>query len=234
MCTLPTYLMRFTELKKEVCWQNLRLFEHRLVILTEGNVSQLSADRKYFGIKPSGVPYDELTPSKIIILDLSGRVVEGRGKPSTDAPTHAEIYRQKKGVAGIAHTHSPFATIFSQMSKTIPCYGTTHADAFSGEVPVTRLLTEEEILDDFEMNTGKIICEIIDESKHKAVLVSGHGPFAFGTYAKEAVDNALILEKVAMMAHLGTYEKPLQDSLLKHYHFNRKHGEGKHRYYGQD
>ncbi|OHA19299.1 MAG: hypothetical protein A2836_01890 [Candidatus Taylorbacteria bacterium RIFCSPHIGHO2_01_FULL_45_63] len=225
--------MSFTELKKEVCRQNLRLFEQKLVILTEGNVSQVSADRKYFAIKPSGVLYEELTPSKIIVLDLSGRIVEGKGKPSTDAPTHAEMYLEKKEISGIAHTHSPFATIFSQMKKSIPCYGTTHADAFSGEVPVTRLLTEEEIFDDFETNTGKVICEVIDPTKHRAVLVSGHGPFAFGTSAKDAVDHALILEKVAMMALMGEYEGPLQDSLLKHYHFNRKHGKGKHKYYGQ-
>ena len=225
--------MTADELKKNVCGENLRLLAEGLVIVTEGNVSEISPDRKHFVIKPSGVDYDKLTPEKMVTVDLSGAVIEGDGNPSTDTPTHAEIYRKFPEVKGIAHTHSPFATIFSQMKKPIPCYGTTHADAFFEEIPVTRSLTEDEIFVDFELNTGKVIAEILKPSHHPAILVAGHGPFTFGESAKLAVDHAQILEKVAMMALLGKYDAPLQDAILKYRHFHRKHGSGEHKYYGQ-
>ena len=225
--------MELTELKKEVCEQNCRLAKEHLVIITEGNVSQITPDRKHFVIKPSGVEYSDLTPEKMVIVDLLGNVVGGGMRPSSDTPTHAEIYRHFPEIKGIAHTHSPFATIFAQMKKSIPCYGTTHADAFLGDVPVTRSLVEDEIFVDFELNTGKVINEKLNPAEHRAILVAGHGPFTFGESAKSAVDHATILEKVAMMALLGTYDKPLQDSLLKSRHFHRKHGKGGHKYYGQ-
>ena len=222
------------DLKKKVCEENLRLLEGGLVILTEGNVSEMSPDRKFFVIKPSGVEYSELTPDKMVVVDLRGEVVEGNLKPSSDTPTHLEIYRQFPKIGGIAHTHSPFATIFAQMKKPIPCYGTTHADAFMNEVLVTRSLTEDEIFVDYEINTGKAIAEILDPENGRGILVAGHGPFAFGESAKLAVDHAHIMEKVAMMAILGNYEHPIQDALLKYRHFHLKHGKGEHRYYGQN
>ncbi len=222
------------ELKKQVCAENLRLFEGGLVILSEGNVSGISPDREFVVIKPSGVEYGELTPEKMVVVDLTGQIIEGDLKPSSDTPTHLEIYRQFPKISGIAHTHSPFATIFAQMKKPIPCYGTTHADAFFNEVSVTRSLTEDEIFVDYEINVGKAIAEILDPENGRGILVAGHGPFAFGESARQAVDHAHIMEKVAMMAILGKYDHPIQDALLKYRHFYRKHGKGEHKYYGQN
>ncbi len=220
-----------SKVKKLVCAENVRLGKTGLVILTEGNVSQVSPDRKYFVIKPSGVAYEELAPEKMVVLDMKGNIVEGKLRPSTDAATHLEIYRRFPEVGGIAHTHSPYATIFAQMKKPIPCYGTTHADAFAGDVPVTRILSEKEAFEDYELNTGKAIAEILETEKSPCVLVASHGPFAFGSSATEAVDRALVLEKVAMMAALGSYSSPLEQHILKKHHL-RKHG--KDRYYGQE
>ncbi|MBI2623952.1 L-ribulose-5-phosphate 4-epimerase AraD [Candidatus Parcubacteria bacterium] len=220
----------FAALKKIVCEQNRRLPAEGLVILTEGNVSQLTPDRKYMAIKPSGVEYPELTPAKIVIVDMTGRVVEGQLRPSTDTLTHLEIYRRFRRVTGVAHTHSAFATTFAQMAKPIPCYGTTHADAFFGHVPVTRSLRAKEIQLAYEVSTGRVIAEILELRYTPAVLVAKHGPFAFGVSAKEAVDQACILEKVAMMAILGRPNAPVSAALLKK-HWERKHGAGS--YYGQ-
>lgn len=217
-----------------VCNENRRLFNEGLVILTEGNVSGISPDRTQVVIKPSGIPYARLKPESMVVVDLDGRVERGKLSPSSDTAIHLEIYRNFQEIGGIAHTHSPFATIFAQMKRPIPCYGTTHADAFFEDVPVTRSLIEDEIFVDFELNTGRVICERLDPKTHRAILVAGHGPFAFGETAEEAVDNALILEKVAMMALLGTYDAPLQDAILKYRHFHRKHGKGEHKYYGQE
>lgn len=219
------------DIKKIVCEENLRLAKEGLVILSEGNVSQISPDRKHFVIKPSGVEYKDLTPEKMVVVDMTGQVIEGNLRPSSDTLTHLEVYRKMPKVSGIAHTHSPFATIFAQMKKPIPCYGTTHADAFFEEVPVTRLLTEEEIFEDYEGNTGKSICEVVDPENARCILVAHHGPFTFGESAKQAVDHAAILEKVAMMASMGNYSGPVQHALLKYKHFYRKHGKDK--YYGQ-
>lgn len=223
----------FDEVRERVCRQNKRLYELGLVILTEGNVSERISG--YAVIKPSGVPYEELVPEKVVVVDmLDGRVVEGKLKPSTDTPTHLEIYRRFPWICGIAHTHSLHATVFAQMGKPIPCYGTTHADAFCGLVPVTRLLSVDEISADYERNTGKVIAEALAEALYEgmnAVLVNRHGPFTFGSSAKEAVDNALILEKVATLALLSAPSSTvLPDPLIKKHYF-RKHGTGK--YYGQ-
>ena len=221
----------FDQLKTIVCEQNKRLPKDGLVILSEGNVSQITEDRKYFVIKPSGIEYDELTPKNMVVVDMEGRIVEGNLRPSTDTPTHLEIYRRFPEIGGITHTHSPYATMFAQMKKPIPCYGTTHADAFYGDVPVTRDLAHEEIFTHYELYTGKAIAEILDPSKHRCVLVASHGPFAFGKDAKEAVHNACILEKVAMMAILATPNTPVSASLIKK-HYERKWGQNK--YYGQN
>lgn len=218
------------DLKKTVCEENLRLQRSGLVILTEGNVSQIAPDRTCIVIKPSGVVYRDLTPDKMVVVNLKGNVLEGAYSPSSDTPTHLEIYKKFPDVKGIVHTHSPFATMFAQMRKPIPCYGTTHADAFFGDVPVTRRLTEEEIHNGYEFYTAQAIAEVLHPSFSACVLVADHGPFAFGSSAKEALDRACILEKVAMMAILGTPEAPLP-GLIARKHFNRKHGED--RYYGQ-
>lgn len=220
----------FEELKKNVCEQNKRLPKSGLVILSEGNVSQITEDRRYFAIKPSGVEYDDLTPEKMVIVDREGNTVESDLRPSTDTPTHLEIYRRFPEIGGITHTHSPFATMYAQMKKPIPCYGTTHADAFCGDIPVTRELTREEIFTHYELHTGKAIAEILDPLKNRCVLVASHGPFAFGKDAKEAVHHACILEKVAMMAILATPESPISDALIQKHH-ERKWGQNK--YYGQ-
>lgn len=222
--------MTTEELKKIVCEQNQRLPGHGLVILTEGNVSQITPDRKHIVIKPSGVEYRELAPHKMVVVDMQGNVVEGDLRPSVDTPTVIEIYRRHPEISGIAHTHSSFATIFAQMHKPIPCYGTTHADAFYGDVPVTRPLTDEEIKEDLEIHTAKVISEILQARKARCILVASHGPFVFGSSAKDAVDHAAIVEQVAMMAILGEYKNPISEALLKKHHM-RKHGDE--RYYGQ-
>ena len=222
--------MTLSEIKEAVCRQNRRLIEHQLVILTEGNVSEIADDRGLVVIKPSGVDYDDLTPDTMVVVDTKGRVVEGHLKPSSDTPTHLEIYRRFPEVRGIAHTHSPFATMLAQMVRPIPCYGTTHADAFYGDVPVTRPLSDAEVDTDYELNIGRTIAEVLDPRLGPAVLVANHGPFAFGRSAREAVDHVHILEKVAMMAALGRYQDPIPKALLTK-HFFRKHGPR--RYYGQ-
>lgn len=218
------------ELKKIVYEQNVRLPKSNLVILSEGNVSQISEDRKYTCIKPSGVPYDQLMPNMMVLVDMQGKVVEGNLRPSSDTPTHLELYKSFPQIGGVVHTHSPFASIFAQTRKPILCYGTTHADAFYGNIPVTRQLTDEEIMKDYEVNTGKVISEVLNPERCCGVLVAHHGPFSFGKSAQEAVDHACILEKVATMALLATYDSPIPEALIKK-HFYRKHGEG--RYYGQ-
>lgn len=213
--------------------QNKRLLELGLVILTEGNVSQ--KHDSVMAIKPSGVPYDMLTPDSLVIVGIvSGRIMVSNSRiPSVDTPIHLEIYRKFPEVGGIAHTHSLHATAFAQAGIEIQCIGTTHADAFNRAIPVTRELSFEEIERDYERNVGVSIAEILKPAFSPAVLVRGHGPFTFGKDAKEAVDNALILEKVAQLALLtrmcgGSH---LFQSALYEKHFLRKHG--KEASYGQ-
>ncbi len=219
------------EALKERVWRaHLKLLEARLVIQTEGNVSERSPNGEYFVIKPSGVAYPVLKPEDLVVLDMEGRVCEGRYRPSTDTPTHLEIYRSRPDIGGIAHTHSPYATAWAQGLEPIPCYGTTHADAFGTDVPLTRQLTQEEVREAYEKNTGKVILEVLGP-KATAVLVAGHAPFTFGKDGMEAVAHAEILEKVALMA----LWKPPRESLAEHVrlkHFERKHGAGQ--YYGQE
>lgn len=232
------------KLKEEVCKANLDLPKHGLVVFTWGNVSGYDPETKLFVIKPSGVPYDQLTPADMVVCDLDGNKVEGELNPSSDTPTHAVLYRQFPGIGGVVHTHSRWATIWSQAGRGIPAYGTTHGDYFYGEIPCTRKMTPTEIgtvtTGEYEKETGNVIVETfkngkIDPIHVPAVLVHSHGPFSWGKDCNEAVYNAVVLEEVAMMAwHTenteGVRMQPMQQELLDK-HFLRKHGE--HAYYGQ-
>ncbi|MBC7362137.1 MAG: L-ribulose-5-phosphate 4-epimerase [Candidatus Aminicenantes bacterium] len=227
----------YEELKKRVYEANLKLVEYGLVILTFGNASEIDREKGVMAIKPSGVEYEKMTPEDIVVLDLNGRPVEGNLKPSSDTPTHLYLYNSFPAISGIAHAHSDYATAFAQAGIGIPCLGTTHADHFPGPVPITRVLKEEEVAGDYELNTGKVIVERfsqLDPLHYPACLVSGHGPFAWGKSAREAVDNLLALEKIAKMAALTLFINPeaknLKDYLIKK-HFERKHGPKA--YYGQ-
>jgi len=224
-------------LKAEVCRANRRLVELDLVTLTWGNVSGISADRRHVAIKPSGVPYEELTPDLIVVVDLEGDVVEGGLHPSSDTPTHLRLYRSFHAGGGITHTHSRFGTAFAQARCEIPCLGTTHADHFAGPVPVTRPLRVDEVNEGYELHTGTVIVERfagLDPLAMPAVLVAGHAPFAWGRTVAESLDNAAALEAVAEMALLTRALDPRSPGLEAHLldkHFARKHG--KSAYYGQ-
>ncbi len=224
-------------LKKQVCLANLALVEHHLVVFTWGNVSAIDRASGVVAIKPSGVEYDALTPDKIVLLDLDGKVLEGDLRPSSDTPTHLELYRRWPKVGGICHTHSRYATMWAQACREIPCLGTTHADHFYGPVPVTDAMSKEEIAADYELNTGKVIVRRFaqtDPMQVPAVLVANHGPFTWGNDAALAVMNAVVLEEVAQMAQgaltLNPQQPPISQTLLDK-HYLRKHG--KDAYYGQ-
>ena len=227
------------DLKLEVCDANLALVRHGLVILTWGNVSAVDRTRGLVVIKPSGVPYDRMTPADMVVVDLNGKVVEGKWKPSSDTPTHVELYKAFPALGGIVHTHSRWATTFAQAGKPIPAMGTTQGDYFYGDIPCTRPMTKEEIGGEYEKETGTVIIEAfrekgIDPAQIPAVLVYSHGPFAWGKDAMEAVHNAVVLEEVAFMdwhammlnPGLGSMQQELLDK-----HYLRKHG--KNAYYGQ-
>ncbi len=225
------------QLKADVCQANLDLVAHGLVTLTWGNVSALSDDGQYVVIKPSGVPYTQMLPEHMVVVDLDGRGVEGGMRPSSDTPTHVTLYKHFAGVRGITHAHSPQATAFAQARIEIPCLGTTHADHFFGNVPVTRALTEREVATAYEANTGLVIVERfqeLDPISTPAVLVAGHASFAWGDSAADSVTNAVALEAVAGMVRT-TYElrpdAPLLESHVLDKHYQRKHGSGA--YYGQ-
>jgi L-ribulose-5-phosphate 4-epimerase len=224
-------------LKQTVCQANLDLVKHGLVTLTWGNVSAISDDRQRMVIKPSGVSYDEMRPEHMVVVDLLGNLIEGKLRPSSDTPTHILLYRSFDTVGGIAHTHSRYATTFAQARAEIPCFGTTHADHFSGPIPVTRPLTKKEVDEAYELNTGHVIVKRFSNLKPAAmpaVLVAGHGPFAWGKDAPESVKNAVALEAVAAMA-LGVLQINQDAKLLEQYvldkHYERKHGPNA--YYGQ-
>ncbi|MDR1834701.1 MAG: L-ribulose-5-phosphate 4-epimerase [Fusobacteriaceae bacterium] len=218
------------ELKKKVCEANLLLPQYGLVTFTWGNVSEIDRESGLVVIKPSGVEYADLRPEDMAVVDLSGKRIEGK-KPSSDTPTHLELYRNFSSLGGIVHTHSRWATIFAQMKKGLSPLGTTHADYFYGEIPCTRLMTAEEIAGPYEKNTGTVIVETCkNPDEIPAVLVASHGPFAWGKDALEAVHNAVVLEEIAFMAwHCGS-TAPMQRELLDR-HYLRKHG--KNAYYGQ-
>jgi L-ribulose-5-phosphate 4-epimerase len=226
------------QLKRQVCEANLELVEEGLVIQTWGNVSGLDRPKGLVVIKPSGVPYAEMQPRHMVVLELkSGKVVEGKLNPSSDTETHLQLYRAFPGVGGIVHTHSLYATAWAQTCRPVPALGTTHADYFHGPVPCTRFLREREIAEDYELNTGKVIIETFagrDPLSCPAVLVASHGPFAWGKNVSEAVHNAVVLEHVIKLAgetlRLFSTSKSMQPVLLNK-HFFRKHGPGA--YYGQ-
>ena len=204
--------------------------------MTWGNVSEIDRKTGYVVIKPSGISYEYMTPDDMIVVDLNGNKVEGKLNPSSDTPTHLELYRNFPSIGGITHTHSRWATIFSQAQISIPILGTTHADAFYGDIPCTRKLTSNEISGEYELETGKVITELFTRdtvSKIPGVLVCSHGPYTWGIDAMESVKNAVILEEIAMMAwHILklnpdiTFQKELLDK-----HYLRKHG--RNAYYGQ-
>ena len=223
-------------LKEKVLEANLDLVRHGLVLFTWGNVSERDPESGHIVIKPSGVDYDKMKPSDMVVLDASGEKVEGALRPSSDAPTHVILYQHFKGIGGVVHTHSEWATSWAQSGRSLPPYGTTHADYFYGAVPCTRPLTREEVEGDYEANTGNVIVETITEEQAwstPGVLVHGHAPFTWGKDASEAVYHAVVLEEVAKMAFrteiLGQHT-PIGKYLLDK-HYLRKHGKNK--YYGQ-
>jgi L-ribulose-5-phosphate 4-epimerase len=230
----------YAELCERVCAANLELVRAGLVTLTFGNASGVDRARGVLAIKPSGVPYEELRPDAIVVVDLAtGEVVAGERRPSSDTPTHAVLYRHFEGVGGIVHTHSSAATAWAQARRQIPCFGTTHADHFRGSVPVTRPLAHDEIAEDYEERTGDVIVETFESSELDpllvpAVLVASHGPFAWGPDIEHAVENAVALEVVAGLAlhtlALNAQATPVSEQLLDR-HFSRKHGAAA--YYGQ-
>ena len=232
-------MLLLEELKNEVCAANLKLVEYGLVILTWGNVSAITPDRRYVVIKPSGVPYDTMVPEQMVVTELNGAVVEGDLRPSSDLLTHLELYRSFPEIGAVVHTHSRYATAAAQAEADLPCYGTTHADTFYGAVPCTRHLTAQEVEEAYEDNTGKVIVETfhqrgLDPAAIPGVLVCKHGPFTWGGNCRKAVENALILEETAHMAVLtrclDPQAAPAPQYLLDKHYF-RKHG--KNAYYGQ-
>ena len=231
--------MLLAKLREEVLEANLDLVRRGLVFSTFGNASGVSREDGLIVIKPSGVPYDGMKPSDLVVTDLHGKIVEGTLRPSSDLPTHAALYRAFPTIGGIAHTHSEYATAWAQARQSIPCFGTTHADYFHGPIPLADFMTEEEINGEYEANTGAAIVRAfshrtIDPLAIPAVLVPNHGPFAWGMDARKAAENAWMLETVARLAYLtvalnagaGSVSKTLHDR-----HFLRKHG--KRAYYGQ-
>ena len=228
------------ELKQQVYEANMELPAKGLVTYTRGNVSGIDRERGLFVIKPSGVDYEKLTPDMLVVMDLNGEKVEGDLNPSSDTPTHIELYKAFPEVGGIVHTHSPWATSWAQAGRSIPCYGTTHADYIYGEIPCVRNLTKEEIEEAYEKNTGVLIADEFEAKKKDyiavpAVLCKNHGVFTWGKDAHEAVHNAVVAEEVAKMAArcemINPQIKPAPQELQdKHYY--RKHGANA--YYGQN
>ena len=228
----------YKKLKEEVLKANLLLPKYGLVVFTWGNVSAIDREKGIIAIKPSGVEYDDMQADDIVIVDLAtGEVLDGKLKPSSDTPTHLELYRKFPNIGGIVHTHSRWATIFAQAKHPIKAYGTTHADYFYGEIPCTRLLSEAEIKGEYELNTGKVIVETFKDTDPDfvpGVVVASHGPFAWGKSALDAVHNAVVMEEVAMMSWHAKIENSSLESMdqnLLDKHFLRKHG--KNAYYGQ-
>lgn len=231
------------ELKQKVFEANLQLVKYNLVVLTWGNVSAVDREKGLFVIKPSGVPYDSMKADDMVVMDLDGNKVEGDLNPSSDTPTHLELYRRFENIGGIVHTHSSWACSWAQAGRDIPAYGTTHADYSNGAIPCARGLTKNEVEGEYELNTGKVIVEEfakrdISPSECPAVLIHRHGPFTWGKDAFNAVENALILEEVAKMAYRTESIADFADNsnigieqFLLDKHYQRKHGANA--YYGQ-
>ena len=225
------------KLKQDVCDANIELYNQKLAPLTWGNVSGILRDENIVVIKPSGVPYEELAPDNMAVVDLDGDIVEKGRTPSTDVRTHLELYRAWPEIGGVTHTHSVYAAMFAQASRPIPCFGTTHADYFRGEVPITRPLAPEEVNSDYERNTGVVIVERFKglvPLEVPGILVDMHGPFTWGEDAVSAFENSLVLELVAKMAMGTLLLNPDVNKIpeyLREKHYLRKHGPGA--YYGQ-
>lgn len=226
-------------LKREVYEANMELPRRGLVTYTWGNVSGIDREAGLFVIKPSGVDYDKLMPNDMVVMDLEGNRVEGRYNPSSDTATHLELYKAFPTIGGIVHTHSPHATAWAQAGRALPCYGTTHADYFYGDIPCARCLTAEEIVEAYEKNTGLVIIETfralgLDPAYVPAVLCKHHGPFAWGKSAAEAVHSAVVLEEIAKMNFMTEVINPRVErapQCMQDKHFLRKHGPNA--YYGQ-
>ncbi len=223
-------------LKKDVFKANMDLVKHGLVILTWGNVSGVDREKGLAVIKPSGVSYDTMTIDDMVVVNLDGKVIEGKLKPSSDTPTHLELYKAFPEIGGIVHTHSVYATSWAQAGYDIPNIGTTHADTFADAVPCTRDMTEIEITGNYEKETGTVIIERFKNINPKhvpAVLIKNHGPFAWGKDPNDAVHNAMVLEQIAKIAFIAYRINPelTMNQLLVQKHFLRKHGPGA--YYGQ-
>ncbi len=227
------------QLKEDVFKANLELVEQGLVIYTWGNVSGIDRESGLVVIKPSGVDYTTMTVEDMVVIDLEGNVVEGQLKPSSDTPTHLELYREYSDIGGVVHTHSEWATSWAQAGVNIPCYGTTHADYFYGEILCTRSLTDEEIQGEYELNTGKVMVETLRDANKGALelpgmIITNHGPFSWGESAHKAVHNAKVMEEVAKMAYrtekINPRVQPAKQTLVDK-HYLRKHG--KNAYYGQ-
>jgi L-ribulose-5-phosphate 4-epimerase len=229
--------MSYTELKRAAFEANIELDRRKLVIYNFGNVSEIDRAKGVIAIKPSGVPYAELTPNDMVVVDLDNQVVEGKLRPSSDTKTHTHLYRHFDSIGGVTHTHSTFATAWAQAQLPIPCWGTTHADFAYGEIPCTAVMTDLQILRDYEEETGVQITDCFQKrnpDEAPMVVVAGHGPFTWGKDAAKAVYHAVILEEVAHMAYLTKTLRPNLGSLsqaIVDKHFLRKHG--KNAYYGQ-
>ena len=225
------------ELKQKVYEANMDMPKYGLVTFTWGNVSALDRERRLFVIKPSGVEYDKLTPEDMVIMDLEGNKIEGRYNPSSDTPTHIELYKAFPNIGGVVHTRSSWATSWAQAGRGIPCYGTTHADYMYGEIPCVRCLTKEEIEGAYEKNTGLLIADYFKDKDYEAVpavLCKNHGPFTWGKDGHEAVHNAVVLEEVAKMAIFTRLVDPSAaptPQRVQDKHYLRKHGPNA--YYGQ-
>lgn len=232
--------MSYRLLREQVCAVNKEISRSGLAILTWGNASGVDREAGVMAIKPSGVDYHLLRPEDIVLVSLvSGKVVDGNLRPSSDSPTHLELYRRFPALGGVVHTHSHYGTVFAQAGRAIPCLGTTHADNFYGTIPVTRPLTAEEVQHDYELNTGRVIVDHfrranLDPAQVPGVLVTSHAPFAWGKTPERALESAVVLEAVARMAlqtlQLAPDVQPIPQYLLDK-HFLRKHGSGA--YYGQ-
>ncbi len=227
------------ELKQKVCEANLLLPKYNLVTFTWGNVSAIDRESGLFVIKPSGVPYEKLSPDDMVVMNLQGEKVEGRYNPSSDTPTHLVLYQRFTDIGGIVHTHSSWATSWAQAGRGIPCYGTTHADYFYGEIPCVRCLTKDEIEDAYETNTGILIADSFEEAHRDHIAVPGvlcknHGVFTWGKNGEDAVHNAVVVEEVAKMAARCEMINPKVEPApqeLQDKHYYRKHGANA--YYGQ-
>jgi len=226
------------ELRERVCEANRELARRNLVIYSFGNASGIDRDRGIIAIKPSGVPYEDLTPEKMVIVDMNNTIIEGNTRPSSDTKTHTLLYKHFPGIGGVVHTHSPYATAWAQAERPIPCLGTTHADHIPSDIPCTRMMTDEQIEGDYEEETGNRIIECFHDLSYEDVemaLVACHGPFTWGNTPEKAVYNSVVLEELAKIAFATVQLKPSVKAIKKSLidkHYLRKHG--KNAYYGQE